>query len=322
MEATLRSKLDELGQALDSIEKRAPEQVAVLAFASKESLTVVFCLRWDDTAPDPEWRVLSACWQAAEQAMRDLDPDSEVEHGTVAGCPAVRSWARGLDPAFAEMAVTLSIDEAWNARPSLDGWKLLPVVELAQAPPPTFTADAPAAEDAFDAAPPANGGSLLDVAASLRKPLREVAVTVSALGLPHADDAITSDAEETLRRVLGIAGPSPSRSAMEASGVPSNGVAAPSRARQIASKLLGKLFRDRRIGGRHTAIENAWGKSFADSEKVVARELAERLVHRGWLREKANNGQRHISIEPEHLREVTKLIEMTSDDPALFRGLE
>lgn len=325
LEAAQRPRMEEFARALEALDQRSEEGVTVLGFLPAAddpdpALLLVAGLRSGDALLDPEWRALAAFWQAADRALSELAPGSEPEYGSVAGSPAIRARGRISDPELAEMAFNLALDEAWTARPSLGLWKLLPVFESAAAGTPPFAPEEVPPAARRDALPPESGGSLPEVARSLRLPFREVASAVVALGLAHADDVISAEGEATLRHVLGLASPPPPRPA--AAGSTSSAPAAPSRAREIAARLLGKLFRDRRIGGRHTAVENAWAHHFSEAEKECARELTERLIRRGWLREKFNNGARHISIEPGEMARVLPLIEGRVDDPALFKGLE
>ena len=82
-------------------------------------------------------------------------------------------------------------------------------------------------------------------------------------------------------------------------------------ARGIAARLLSKLLRDRRVGGRHTGIEHAYGHHFADEEKNLARRIVEFLEHDGILLTKYNEGAHHISVNPRRLREVGEIVSGT-----------
>ena len=65
--------------------------------------------------------------------------------------------------------------------------------------------------------------------------------------------------------------------------------------------MLRKLLVDRRVGGRHTRIEHAYGHHFSDEEKDIARRVAEWLEKDGIFIPKNNEGSHHISINPRRL---------------------
>lgn len=77
----------------------------------------------------------------------------------------------------------------------------------------------------------------------------------------------------------------------------------------LAARLLRKLLADRRVGGRHTRIEHAYGHHFSDEEKADARAVAEWLVKEEILVPKMNMGSLHVSINPRRLRDVGAIIE-------------
>jgi hypothetical protein len=79
----------------------------------------------------------------------------------------------------------------------------------------------------------------------------------------------------------------------------------------VASRLLSKLLRDRRIGARHTRVEHAYGHHFADEEKALARRVTEFLERDGILIFKLNEGAHHVSVNPRRLRDVGQIINGT-----------
>jgi hypothetical protein len=76
----------------------------------------------------------------------------------------------------------------------------------------------------------------------------------------------------------------------------------------VASRLLARLLRDHRIGGRHTRVEHAWGHHFSDEERPLARDLVERFQREGLLLSKVSEGAAHVSINPRKLREVGAIL--------------
>ena len=89
----------------------------------------------------------------------------------------------------------------------------------------------------------------------------------------------------------------------------------------IASRLLLKLMRDHRIGGRYTRIDNVWGHHFADDEKDLAREMTDRLVRRGLLLVNPRSGRDQVSIDPRRIAEVQGIVDLRATDASLFEGL-
>ncbi len=95
----------------------------------------------------------------------------------------------------------------------------------------------------------------------------------------------------------------------------------PSSNNDIARRMLQKLLRDRRVGARHTRMDNAWGHHFSDGEKSAARVVAEFLEKEGILMPKLNEGSHHISIDPRRLRDVGEIVDGTWSRIALLERL-
>lgn len=271
--------------------------------------------------PEAMLRIACSFWQAAERACRELTgAEATVEHGQVAGALAVRIGH--VDAGL----VQLLLDETWACRPGLKRLEIGHGFEVVEGELPAFDPDllpdeADAAAEPAEVGPPsaarAGAGwlSLPAVARRLRLSLRDLVALLTDRGIPFNDDQIDAGTEDTLRALLGEgAAGEPTAVAGRAGGsedglaapAPDGGLASP---RAIASRMLSKLLRDRRVGGRHTRIENAYGHHFSDGEKDLARRVAEWLEKDGILLPKLNEGSHHISINPRRLRDVGQIIE-------------
>ena len=76
----------------------------------------------------------------------------------------------------------------------------------------------------------------------------------------------------------------------------------------LRKHILRKLFRHRVIGGKHTAFEHIMsgipGHAFGEAKKV-----AEELIREGLILPKHTSYGLQISINPEKLDEILKMIE-------------
>ncbi len=79
----------------------------------------------------------------------------------------------------------------------------------------------------------------------------------------------------------------------------------------MASRLLSKLLRDRRIGARRARVEHGHDYHFADEERALARRITDLFEHDGILIFKLNEGAHHVSVNPRRLREVGEIINGT-----------
>jgi len=61
-------------------------------------------------------------------------------------------------------------------------------------------------------------------------------------------------------------------------------------------------------GGYHTEFAHL-ARGFAPSERALASEVGEALLAAGLLAEKQSVGQRHVFLDPRHVREIRGLIE-------------
>lgn len=271
-----------------------------------------------DAEDDLRWRIASFVFDAAERAAREMD--ATVTRGVAAGCLAVELRPWGAEPELVEIA----IQDAWDARPSLARGSLSLIRDLVPSMDAGFLADEDDAAD--DDEPPkapsedAAGGDLRTVSRRLGMTLDDLVASLYGSGLPFPDDRIESGVEESLRKLLGMDLGTRSRPKLpepKLAAVPQVSEPARSSPPAIAKRLLAKLLRDGRIGGRHTAAANVWGHHFADDEKDVAREVTEQLVRRGILIAKRKPGGEHLSIDPRRIDEVQKIV-LGSADPSLF----
>ncbi len=311
LEKDRRSALREYAGALDAL-ARAPQILGrFVAFIADGTTTLVAPIAV--AAPLPTGSVITriACafWQAAERAATELGGRCTVEDGAVGGLLAVR-FPLQQDAALLEVL----IDETISTRPSLDAMGIEPAFEMAENIAVRFDAvdEEKASSDTAASGGVEGGRSLPEVAARLGLSLRDAVAALHDAGLPFLDDDVEPGAEDTLRVLLGEV-PAP---ALEAEASPPLDVT-PAAAGEIplagnialASRMLAKLLRDRRVGGRHTRMDNAWGHHFADEEKQPARLVAEWLERDGIFLSKDNEHSHHISINPRRLRDVHEIIE-------------
>lgn len=348
-----RSGLRELADALDRVEAAPPVMARFIAFVGPPSsslssvaaagTTLVAPVRAPLTTgtagPDRlAVRIALAFWHAAERAARELaGAGAVVEHGQLAGSLAVRvgPFDAGLLP--------LLLDETWSSRPALEDLGIERGFEVVEGVDPGFEVENLDASGDVEALAAAAGGlpmgaSLPDVAERLRLSLHDLVATLYDRGLPFPDDTIDTGTEETLRALLGEnhgepqhAGAPAGSGAAGTEGQPAiaatDGATSddsdarpegPLGTASIASRMLRKLLIDRRVGGRHTRIENAYGHHFSDQEKLIARRVAEWLEKEGIFMPKLNEGSHHISINPRRLREVGQIIEGTWERKSQF----
>ena len=260
---------------------------------------------------DVRWRVACVFWQTVERAACELAAgDAATEYGTVAGSMAAR-----LGPCDPELFGVL-LDEAWASRPSLEsasvdfGFDVVSDVVPPFVPESSAPADTPPAAQARGTT---DGGTVPDVAVRLGLSVRDLLVALQHHGLPPVDDVVDPGAEASLRLLLGGAEQLslPAEQPEPAGPTPAPAPPPQEGARGVAARLLSKLLRDRRVGGRHTGIEHAYGHHFADEEKKVSRRIVEFLEHDGILLTKYNEGAHHVSVNPRRLREVGEIVNGT-----------
>ncbi len=77
---------------------------------------------------------------------------------------------------------------------------------------------------------------------------------------------------------------------------------------ELKKIILRKLFRHRIIGGKHTAIEHitkGLPKHFVGTAKKAVKEL----IKEGFVLQKPTSYGLQVSLNPEKINEVTKIIE-------------
>ncbi len=75
--------------------------------------------------------------------------------------------------------------------------------------------------------------------------------------------------------------------------------------------ILRKMFRHRYIGGRHTAVKNL-AKGMPKHLRGEAKTAAEELVKAGLVMAKQTSYGLQVSLNPERLNEITKIVEENS----------
>ena len=301
-EAMRREKLGEYAEALDRFDaaNEIPVPLALFRDGMEEgSAALVMAVHGE---ADPQWRLVCLLWEVVEKAVREFGAgdDPRIERGTLGGCIAARFRAPELDTDLFQLLV----DDAVAARPSLRDAgvrlffetvkKVTPVVEKAEEEVRQPVAGEPC------------GGTLVDVAARTGRSLQELLAMVVDDGMEHGDDRIDAEVEKTLHILLGLSLARPDVPDSEAGPQPP--LIDPSSDRGIASLLLDKLMKAKRIGGRHTGVEHVYGHGISDDLKGVAKEIQEYLTSMGILRYKLNEGADHVSIEPRRLKEVWQII--------------
>ncbi|MBI5488812.1 MAG: cold shock domain-containing protein [Deltaproteobacteria bacterium] len=263
----------------------------------------------DGTTDEVRWRIGCVFWQAVERAACEIAVgDAVTEYGTVAGSLAAR-----LGPCDPELFGVL-LDEAWACRPSLESASVDFGFDVVSGVVPQFEPEPASPEETAPAVrvrEATDGGTLPDVALRLGLSVRDLLVALQHHGLPLQDDTVEPGTEASLRLLLGgfeqlqlpgehaePAGPAPAPAPQEG-------------ARDVAARLLSKLLRDRRVGGRHTGVEHAYGHHFADEEKNLARRILDFFEHEGILLTKYNEGAHHVSVNPRRLREVGEIVSGT-----------
>ena len=334
LERERRQILRDLAEALDRVDAAPPLRAGSLGSdgAARGPL-------------DPRTPMACAFFHLAERAARELagvdgstpatathEAAGRLEYGVVGGCVAVRFAAP--EAALLE----LLLDETWSGRPSLESSGIEPELEVVVGAAPVWAPEAepdPGEEELAAAGGASRAGMTLpDAAARLGLSLRDLVAMLYDRGLPFPDDSIDAGTEETLRALLGDtttdeedrapASPAvavPDSPPGAARDDPPSAEAPPESGQVVAARMLRKLLRDRRVGGRHTRIENAYGHHFSDGEKLMARRVAEWLEKVGIFIPKLNEGSHHISINPRRLREVGQIIDGTWADKDAFDQL-
>ena len=307
LERERRAAAPPYARALDAAEGRGKIEVPVVAFSpagSEGAAVLVLCVQASRLEQDPAWRLACAFWGAVRGAYGD-----GAAPGEVGGLLALRvDRFRGEDGEREFLAYAL--DEAIATRPSLARWGVAFALEVAPVEAPNFAPTGGEEGDRTDPRPlpPATGGSLREIASRLGLALHDAFEAAHGRGLAGPDDFLDAGSEETLRALFGLER-QPAASPVPPATVQPATPRTEASARGVPERILGKLLRDHRIGGRHTAVENVYGHHFADHEKIEAKEAVEILVRDGILLEKRNEGQRHVSVNPRRLAEARAIAE-------------
>ena len=325
LERQRRDAVRAYAEALDATEQWPPLDVPVwqVGLRAEDAASAIVAPLGADAleSSEPTWRLAATLCEALERARVDLSlggAEPAIELGSVAGCLAIR-----IDSLDTEL-LPLILEEAQDARPSLGRlaiklrWEEVPELRL---PFETGENEVKNLEsETLFVAEPASGGSTREIAARLGFDLEELIAVLVDRGLPFPDDHLDDGTEVSLRALLGVEAPEPPEPLPAA---PPDVAAAPALPieLQIAARLLGKLLRAHVIGGKHTAVQNVYGHHFSDADKELAKDVTERLIVLGVLREKTNVGQRHVSIDPRRLDQTRALAEQRCQDPGILRAL-
>ena len=76
----------------------------------------------------------------------------------------------------------------------------------------------------------------------------------------------------------------------------------------IAKIILRKLYRRRVIGGKHTAIEHLT-KGLPRHVAGAAKEIIKELIKQGFIIPKSTSYGLQVSLNPEKIDEISKIIE-------------
>ncbi|MFT3840751.1 MAG: hypothetical protein QM723_27420 [Myxococcaceae bacterium] len=312
-ERAIRIQLSDYAVRLDKLTETfaTPLSIVVLSTLERPKLILVAPIPADARDGDDLcWRIRAFLVEAAERAK---DANAIVTLGDVHGnlSVVIEPWA--LEAHFVEVALS----EAWETRRTLIGAGLSLHQEIVPGIEPPFV---PIEEDEQPGSDDSElGGSLLIVARRLGMALPDLVASLLGNRLPFPDDLLEAGVEQSVRTLLGIGVsarreiPSPSPPVAPSPAVP--------QPLAIASRLLGKLVRDHRIGSRHTSEDHAWGHHFADDEKDLAREVTRRLVREGILLEKNRNGAPHVSINPRRVKDAHRIVGLSYPVSPIFDGL-
>ena len=127
-------------------------------------------------------------------------------------------------------------------------------------------------------------------------PLR-VAHAVARLGGRPSDPASVEEHEEAVLQILG----------RDEQDVP-RPHDDPDPARRAARRILQRLDGMGKWGGYHTEFAHI-PRGFPQAERELAAEVGEALLKAGLLAEKPSVGQRHVFLDPRHVKEIRGLIE-------------
>jgi hypothetical protein len=86
--------------------------------------------------------------------------------------------------------------------------------------------------------------------------------------------------------------------------------------RRVARRILQRLDGMGKWGGYHTEFPHL-SRGFAPSERALANDVGEALLEAGLLAEKPSVGQRHVFLDPRHVKEIRGLIDRGELPPTL-----
>lgn len=262
------------------------------------------------------WRLGAFVVDAAERGAREMD--ASVTIGRVGRCFAVELRPWGAEPEL----IGLLLQEAWESRPMFAEFALSMSWDSLYGIDPPFE---PIESDGEDSRPgeahDPSGGDIRAVALRIGVSLADVIAALVGAGLPFPNDTIDVGVEESLRELVGIESAPNLLVAGERATVQLASFPDKSTPPMIVRRILAKLLRDSRIGGRHTSVDHVWGHHFSPDEKDLAREVTRRLVTSGILMVRRKTGSEHVSIDPRRMDDVRALIDLRDIGSDLLDGL-
>ena len=328
LEATYRSKFHELAEAMDRAEKTPAVTARFTAFlptpGEPQHIVIVAPTNADGRpSADLRLRLRYVLWHLAERCAREIATEGGVDHGTVEGLVAVKIGNVDMPD-----LLHLALDEAWGHRPTLEESGIAPVLEIIAGVTPRWSPDETTVSAGGLAATDTTERSIATVASRLDVDVRDLIAILCDRGLPFPDDEIEEGSELTLGELLGKVGRSANgddsnvKPAMQDVGlVMVEAAVVTAGGARIAARMLTKLMRDGRIGGRHTRFEDAHAHHFADGEKERAKRVADFLERDGIFMPKINEGARQVSINPRRLTDVGRIIDGTWDRAEVLNDL-
>jgi cold shock CspA family protein len=326
LERRRRQPVERYAEALDAWEaSRAIDAPFWLVGDSLEPGSAVVVAPYEPSGVEGAasvWRLHCAFLESTHRLLHEMGGNREtlmgIERASVAGCFALR--LRTLDTDL----LPLVLEDALAARPALLrlGLKLrFEEQRQISLPLEVTTVVVESLESPATPLERATGGPTRDAARRLGLDLDDLVETLVTNGLPFEDDTLAPEVEETVRALLGLLGPGDPGPAEPVPPAPPEEAPALDPVLNVAGRMLAKLLRAHVIGGKHTRIENAYGHHFADSEKALAREVADTLMRLGILMEKQNMGSRHVSIDPRMLGVARDLASERCTERAIIEGL-
>jgi hypothetical protein len=125
----------------------------------------------------------------------------------------------------------------------------------------------------------------------------KVAHAVASLGGSPTDPSSLDEHEDAVLQILGAQRQDVPRPHDD-----------PDPARRVARRILQRLDGMGKWGGYHTEFAHL-ARGFAPNERALASKVGEALLEAGLLAEKPSVGQRHVFLDPRHVKEIRGLVD-------------